>query len=129
MPGLLAFLGRATDASSAQAVSLAGQPLPVGAGGRFYQLVPANTALQALGPTGGLLGDDIDQLWIYPTSLAAMGAVTLFDGAIPVWSFPANQTLPNLAPIYAPFNWKSVSGVWRLTVGASASVNASGRLT
>lgn len=130
MAGLiLSFLRDLTNSNSAQAVSLASQPMPVGAGGRQYQTVPANTAAQAIGPTGGALGDDIDGIWIFPASLAAMGAVVVLDGAVAVWAFPAAQTLANLAPIFVPLNYKSVSGAWHVTTGASGAAQAFGRFT
>lgn len=127
---IISFLLSLSGANQAQAVALngpnGGTPFPVGAGGRYYQLVAASQALTAVGPTGGGIGDDIDQIWIYPADLAATGLVSVADNNTAIWIYPAAQTITTLAPIFVPLNLKSKLGPWKIQTGASVAVLASG---
>lgn len=99
----------------------------VGAVGRQYESVAANLATVILGGAGAV-GDTIDCLWIFPATLNP-GGVTLFDGAIPVWSWPAGIALTDLRPIFVPLNLRSVSGPWNVTTSANLSVLGIGIFT
>lgn len=129
---MLSFMGSTLISGAAvpQVVSLGkAGAFPVGASGRAYQLVAPNQANAAIGLTGGAIGDDIDGIWIFPGDAAATGAVTVKDGAIAVWVWPAAQPLSNLAPIFVPLNLKSVSGVWNVSTGGLVIALAFGRFT
>jgi hypothetical protein len=101
---------------------------PVSARGRFYVKCAAN-AVTALteSTTGGTgkLGDEIDWLWIFPTTTTP-GAVTLSDGGTSVWPWPGGITLADIRPIFVPLNIRSQVGGWTVTTPAGVTVLASG---
>lgn len=103
--------------------------LSVFSNGRYYQNVAASQTAVGLGPTGGALGDTLDNIWIFPNSLTVTGSVTILDNATVVWSWPAAQVLQNLAPIFVPLNYKSRSGAFKATTSTNVSIEASGTLT
>lgn len=96
----------------------------VAAVGRQYELVAAGQVAQVMGANGAI-GDTIDSIWIFPTGLTP-GTVSVLDNAIVVWTM-AGVTLNSLAPIFVPLNMRSVSGAWKITTPAGATVTATGQ--
>lgn len=97
--------------------------MQVGALGRQYQIIGASQIAAPLGPSPQF-GDTLDQIWIFPATTSP-GSVTILDGAITVWTFPAITLTDNRA-IFVPLNLRSVTTGWRITTGLSVSVLASG---
>jgi hypothetical protein len=93
--------------------------------GRFYIPVPVTATLRASVGVPGAAGDELDWLWLFPSSLTP-GAVVLSDGAIPVWTWPAGVTLQDTRPIFVPLNLSSRVGPWTLTLAATFSALAAG---
>lgn len=97
---------------------------PVAARGRYYVECPAN-ASTTLSETEGRAGDDLDWIWIFPATVAP-GAVTLNDGANPVWAWPAGIALNDTRPIFVPLNLRSREGAWQIVCGANVAAVAAG---
>jgi hypothetical protein len=101
---------------------------PVSARGRFYVACPANatTSLDDTGQAGaGATGDEIDWLWLYPATTTP-GALSLKDGAVTVWAWPAGITLNDTRPIFVPLNLRSQNGAWSVVAGANMAALGAG---
>jgi hypothetical protein len=90
----------------------------------FYETVAASQTAQALGVTGAK-GDILAQLIITVTATAT-STVTLLDGAI---SYPLIVATTPVGVYSITFNAQSVSGAWKITTGAGATVFATGNFT
>jgi hypothetical protein len=88
----------------------------------FYETVAPSQTAQALGVTGGK-GDILANL-IITVSTSASSTVTLLDGATSYTLVPANTPI---GVYQLTFNAQSVSGAWKITTGAGASVFATGQ--
>ena len=95
-----------------------------------YEVVPAGSTAEALGPNGGYLGDYIEGVVIVPAVVAA-GLVTLLDGgtSIPLYVGGATTALVDVKPFYIKLGMRSVSGPWKITTGANISVIGIGDFT
>ena len=90
----------------------------------FYETVAASQTAQLLGTTGAK-GDYLHRLIITVTT-AATSTVTLIDNATSIVITAANTPIG----VYSvEFNAASVSGAWKVTTGAGASVIAVGIFT
>lgn len=90
-----------------------------------YETVAVSQTDQVMGPTGAT-GDILEQL-VITVATAATGTVSIKDGsgsAIPITA--ANTPIG----VYTvELGAKSVSGAWKVTTGAGATVVAVGRFT
>jgi hypothetical protein len=110
---------RVTDAeNSPLGKALAGQ----------YELVAAGETAEALGATGGALGDFLSHVVIIPDT-DEPGAVSIKDGDNAAIEIFAGGTLPSVAPFTVYLGLKSVDGEWAITTGADVSVLAVGSFT
>lgn len=97
---------------------------------RDYQSVPASTAAVLVGQVGvkgGSIGDYVRIITIVPTTLSP-GAVTLQDGTgvtLNIYAGGASSLL-TLQSFQIFLDLRSVTGAWKLTVGAAMSVIVSG---
>ena len=90
----------------------------------FYETIAASQTAQLLGTTGAK-GDYLHRLIITVTT-AATSTVTLIDNATSIVITAANTPIG----VYSvEFNAASVSGAWKVTTGAGASVIAVGIFT
>ena len=90
----------------------------------FYETIAASQTAQVLGTTGAK-GDYLHRLIITVTT-AATSTVTLIDNATSIVITAANTPIG----VYSvEFNAASVSGAWKVTTGAGASVIAVGIFT
>ena len=90
----------------------------------FYETIAASQTAQSLGTTGAK-GDYLHRLIITVTT-AATSTVTLIDNATSIVITAANTPIG----VYSvEFNAASVSGAWKVTTGAGASVIAVGIFT
>lgn len=87
-----------------------------------YETVGAGVTAQTLGPVGGA-GDVLDRLVVH-AGTAASATVTIIDGAYSYAIVPANTTIGVYSVLVGA---RSVSGPWKITTGAGASVMAIGR--
>lgn len=92
-----------------------------------YATVAASQTAQALGATGGAVGDLIAGLLVIPATTAA-GSITLKDGSTSISVF-VSGTLSDLKPFLIPLGMLSVNGAWAVTTGANVSVIAIGLFT
>ena len=90
----------------------------------FYETIAASQTAQPLGTTGAK-GDYLHRLIITVTT-AATSTVTLIDNATSIVITAANTPI-GVYPV--EFNAASVSGAWKVTTGAGASVIAVGIFT
>ena len=99
---------------------------PVRVGGDDYETVAASQTAQVLG-TAGSVGDFIGRLIISVTA-GATATVTLLDNAI---SIPILTGAATLVPgVYVvEIGARSVSGAWKITTGAGATVLAVGKFS
>lgn len=94
-----------------------------------YETVAASQTDQALGATGAA-GDYLSGLLVVPATTSP-GAVSIKDGAgsaITVFTGGATS-VSNLVPFFIPLGLVSLSGAWKVTTGANASVIGVGDFT
>ena len=92
--------------------------------GTFYETVAASQTAQVLGVTGGT-GDTLMRL-IITVGTAATSTVALLDNATSYAIMAANTPIG----VYTiEINAVSVSGAWKITTGAGATVMAVGNFT
>lgn len=97
---------------------------PVHRAGMEYETVAASQTAQVLGATGAA-GDYIDHL-VVSVATAATSTVTLLDGATSITITAANTPIG----VYnVDLGLISVSGAWKITTGAGATVIAVGNFT
>ena len=87
----------------------------------FYETVAPSQTAQVLGVTGAK-GDVLTNL-IITVSATATSTVTLLDGATSYALVAANTPI---GVYMLNFDAQSVSGAWKITTGAGASVFATG---
>lgn len=86
-----------------------------------YETVAASQTNQVLGGTGAV-GDYLHRI-VVAVSTAATSTVSIIDGSTTVLSIPANTTVG----VYSiELNLNAVSGSWKVTTGAGATVLAVG---
>jgi len=90
----------------------------------FYETVAASQTAQVLGVTGAK-GDILKNLVITVTATAT-STVTLLDGAT---SYPLVAANTPIGVYMLTFDAQSVSGAWKITTGAGATVFATGNFT
>ena len=82
-----------------------------------YETVAASQTAQVLGGTGAI-GDYVHRL-IVTVGTALTGTVTLLDGATSIAIVPASGSIG----VYSvELNMASVTGAWKITTGAGATV-------
>jgi len=92
--------------------------------GTFYETVAASQTAQVLGVTGGV-GDTLQRL-IITVGTAATSTVALLDNATSYAIMAANTPIG----VYTiEINAVSVSGAWKITTGAGATVMAVGNFS
>jgi hypothetical protein len=92
--------------------------------GTFYETVAASQTAQVLGVTGGV-GDTLQRL-IVTVGTAATSTVALLDNATSYAIMAANTPIG----VYTiEINAVSVSGAWKITTGAGATVMAVGNFS
>jgi len=92
--------------------------------GTFYETVAASQTAQVMGVTGGV-GDTLMRL-IVTVGTSLTGTVALLDGATSYALFAASTPIG----VYViEINAVSVSGAWKITTGAGATVLAVGNFT
>ena len=92
--------------------------------GTFYETVAASQTAQVLGTTGGA-GDTLMRL-IITVGTAATSTVALLDNATSYAIMAANTPIG----VYTiEINAVSVSGAWKITTGAGATVMAVGNFS
>lgn len=89
-----------------------------------YETVAASVTAQILGGAGGQ-ADFISHIVVIPAQAAAVGAVTLIDGAASITVF-AGGDLASVTPFSIPLGMYAKTGPWRITTGANVSVIAVG---
>ena len=89
-----------------------------------YETVAASQTAQVLGGTGAA-GDYLDKL-IVTVATAASGTVTLLDNATSIPITAANTPIGVYTVLIGA---RSVSGAWKITTGAGATVIAVGRFS
>ena len=90
----------------------------------FYETVAVSQTAQVLGTTGAK-GDIVKSL-VITVSTAATSTVALIDNATSYTIMAANTPIG----VYTiPLDAQSVSGAWKITTGAGASVLATGQFT
>lgn len=87
-----------------------------------YEAVAASQTAQVLGGTGAA-GDYVHRLVINVITVASAG-VTLTDGAAAIVLSTASSAV--LGPISLELNMAAVTGPWKITTGAGATVVAVG---
>lgn len=99
---------------------------PVQVGGSDYETVAASQTAQVLG-TAGSVGDFLARL-IISVNTVATATVTLLDNAV---SIPILTGAATLVPgVYSiEIGARSVSGAWKITTGAGATVVAVGKFS
>lgn len=126
------FAGVFADASAAYIMGPNGtaaasvtNPVPVSfqAVGAEYETVAASQTNQVMGATGAV-GDYLDHCTIQ-VATAATAATTILDAAIAVETF-ANLPGGGIGTYDIPIKARSVSGAWKVTTGAGASVTCFG---
>jgi len=99
---------------------------PVQVGGSGYETVAASQTAQVLGTTGSV-GDFISRL-IISVSTAATADVTLLDNATSIPILVGGATV--VPGVYVvEIGARSVSGAWKITTGAGATVLAVGKFS
>lgn len=92
--------------------------------GTTYETVAASQTAQVLGGTGAV-GDTLVSL-IITVSTALTGTVSILDGSTSIPVMPASAVVG----VYTiTLNAQSVSGPWKVTTGAGASVIAIGNFS
>lgn len=89
-----------------------------------YETVAASQTAQVLGGTGAI-GDYLGTV-IVTVATAASGTVTLLDGAT---SIPLTAANTPIGVYSVKIGARSVSGPWKVTTGAGATVIAVGRFS
>ena len=90
----------------------------------FYETVAASQTAQVLGTTGAK--GDIVKTLVITVSTAASSTVALIDNATSYTIMAANTPIG----VYTiQLDAQSVSGAWKITTGAGASVFATGNFT
>ena len=90
----------------------------------FYETVAPSQTAQVLGATGAK-GDIVKSL-VITVSATATSTVALIDNATSYSIMAANTPIG----VYTiPLDAQSVSGAWKITTGAGASVFATGQFT
>jgi hypothetical protein len=90
----------------------------------FYETVAPSQTAQVLGTTGAK-GDIVKSL-VITVSATATSTVALIDNATSYSIMAANTPIG----VYTiPLDAQSVSGAWKITTGAGASVLATGQFT
>jgi hypothetical protein len=97
---------------------------PVQVGGSDYETVAASQTAQVLG-TAGSVGDFIGRL-IITVGTAATGTVALLDNAT---SIPITAANTPIGVYTVEIGARSVSGPWKITTGAGATVLAVGKFS
>jgi len=92
--------------------------------GTFYETVAASQTAQVLGVTGGV-GDTLMRV-IVTVGTSLTGTVALLDGAT---SYPLIAASTPIGVYVIEINAVSVSGAWKITTGAGATVFAVGNFT
>jgi len=92
--------------------------------GTFYETVAASQTAQVLGVTGGV-GDTLMRV-IVTVGTSLTGTVALLDGAT---SYPLIAASTPIGVYVIEINAVSVSGAWKITTGAGATVLAVGNFT
>jgi len=92
--------------------------------GTFYETVAASQTAQVLGVTGAV-GDTLMRV-IVTVGVSLTGTVALLDGAT---SYPLIAASTPIGVYVIEINAVSVSGAWKITTGAGATVLAVGNLT
>jgi hypothetical protein len=92
--------------------------------GTFYETVAASQTAQVLGVTGGV-GDTLMRV-IVTVGVSLTGTVALLDGAT---SYPLVAASTPIGVYVIEINAVSVSGAWKITTGAGATVFAVGNFT
>ena len=82
-----------------------------------YETVAASATAQVLGGTGAI-GDYVHRL-IVTVGTALTGTVTLLDGSTSIALVPASGSVGTFS---IELNMVSVSGAWKVTTGAGATV-------
>lgn len=101
---------------------------PVVNGAEKYQLFAASS-----GPTtfsapssGGATGDYLSHCTVVPTTTSP-GVVTILDNTTAIYSFPGGaSSLSNLVPWAIPIGAASITGAWKMTLGAGVSMVCEG---
>lgn len=93
-----------------------------------YQTVAASQTDAALGATGGLVGDWMDEL-IIVVATAATAAVSVKDGAGSAISVFPNSPGGGIGTYLVSGLGASKAGPWKVTTGAGVSVIARGRFS
>jgi len=103
-------------------------PVPVStqAVGGEYETVAASQTAQAMGATGAT-GDYLDHC-VIQVATAATAATTINDNSTAVETF-ANSPGGGIGSYDIPIKARSVSGAWKVTTGAGASVTCYGDFT
>lgn len=89
-----------------------------------YETVAASQTAQALGATGQA-GDRVNKL-VISVATAASGTVTLLDNATAIVITAANTPIGVYTVDFGEKGIVSVSGAWKITTGAGATVIALG---
>lgn len=110
------------------AVASVTNPVPVSVQqvGAEYETVAASQTAQAMGATGAL-GDYLDHCVII-VATAATAATSILDNATTIVAF-ANSPGGGIGTYDIPIKARSVSGAWKITTGAGASVVCTGDFT
>jgi hypothetical protein len=100
---------------------MSGVQLPFGT---TYETVAASQTAQVLGQSGAV-GDTIVSL-IITVNTALTSTVTIIDGSTSIALMPATT----IVGVYSiPLNVQSVTGPWKITTGAGATVVAVGNFS
>lgn len=89
-----------------------------------YETVAASATAQVLGATGAI-GDYIERL-IITVATSASGTVALLDSGT---SIPITAANTPIGVYTVDLGMRSVSGAWKITTGAGASVIAVGQFS
>lgn len=92
-----------------------------------YETVAASQTAQALGAAGAA-GDRVNKL-IITVATAASGTVALLDKATSIPITAANTAIGVYTVDFGDVGIVSVSGAWKITTGAGATVIALGSFT
>lgn len=102
------------------------------ADGEYVSVAASQTTPgQALGKTGGAVGDVLYGLLILPATTGA-GAVSVKDGsgtAITIFIGGGTTALADLKPFWVMCGFLSTVGSWQVITGANVSVIAVGKFT
>lgn len=95
-----------------------------------YEIVAASDIAEAIGATGGALGDFLSHIVVTPLTLNP-GAIAIKDGdGIPITLFAGGlASVSSLVPFTIDLGLRSVAGAWSITTGANVQVVAVGNFT